>query len=128
MDTQRDNLRAGAFVLAGIILTISIVFVLSDFEQLFALRQDVKVYFTLRDGLQGLKKGDTVTIGDQPVGEVTDISDVVEEDRLIGKMVIANIPGSSTYQLYWDAKIELVVPTIGGTTTLNIRSIGTKYA
>ncbi|MCC7147568.1 MAG: hypothetical protein IT443_14095 [Phycisphaeraceae bacterium] len=126
MEHQRDNLRAGLFVLAGLALSLVIVFTLTDVTRFLEQRQTVLVDYRLSDGLHGLKIGAAVTLGDQPIGEVVDIQDVLEirngGDRVTGKRISLEIP--ERYTLYRNALIELVVPTLGAGTKLNIRSVG----
>jgi len=125
MNPQRDNVKAGIFVLAGIILAVTVIIVLSDFSAFFAKRQEVKVYYALSDGLQGLKPGARVTIGGQPAGEVLEIKDYKpsnEPDNIIGSVIKLSL--DSSVKLHWNARIELERPPLGSNTTINIASIG----
>ncbi len=121
---ERDNLKAGLFVLTGIVLALVVVFTFSNFERFFEDKQRVRVYYRLSDGLQGLKEGASVTLGDVPVGDVATISDhhEAETDRVIGEVVEVKIP--KRYKIYQNAVVELVVPPLGSGTRLNIRSVG----
>jgi len=126
---ERNNVRAGLFVLVGGCLTVAVVLVLADLDRFFSSRQTVTARFHLSDGLKGLKEGAPVTIGDVPAGTVTDIEDVPapeEAGRLQAKDVRFTIPAK--YQLYDNAEIELVVPPLGSGTRLNIRSFGQDLA
>lgn len=126
MNPQRDNVKAGIFVLSGIVLAVTVIIVLSDFSALFAKRQSVKVYYALSDGLQGLKAGARVTIGGQPTGEVVEIDDFsppAEPDNIIGSVITISL--ASDIKLSWNARIELERPPLGNNTTMNIASIGT---
>ncbi len=127
MAGERDNLKAGVFVLAGVTLAVVVIFVLgwSGFKGLFEDNQDVRVYYSLLDGLQGLTEGASVSLGDVPLGAVTDIEDYEdppESGRVVGKIVTFHLP--ARYKLAWDARIELIVPLLGSATTLNIRQVG----
>jgi len=127
MTLERDNLKAGLFVVVGIVLGLVVVLTLSDLRQLVQEKQTITVSYRLSDGLQGLKEGSTVTLGDLPVGQVTRITtDEVEEadgiKRVVGQLVTLEIP--KDYQLRENARIELVVPTLGSGTMLNISSVG----
>src|SRR5690606_25190953 len=124
MNQERDNLKAGLFVVVGIVLALVIVFVLTDFRRLFDRKQTVMVSYKLSDGLKGLKIGAEVTLGDQPVGEVVEIADQFEPgtDRVIGKHVVFTM--SDRYKLFTNAVIEAKAPAIGSGTKLNIRSVG----
>lgn len=68
MTMQRDNVKAGLFVLSGIVLTFVVILALTDVEALFERHQTVTVVYQLSDGLQGLKQDADVTLGDVPVG------------------------------------------------------------
>lgn len=126
MNPQRDNVKAGIFVLTGIVLAVAVIVILSDFSALFDTRQKVMVYYTLSDGLQGLKPGARVTVGGQPAGEVVEIDDYAtptEPDNIIGSIITINL--KSDVKLYWNARIELERPPLGSNTTMNIASVGT---
>ena len=125
MTHERDNLKAGLFVLIGIIVALVFVFTLSDIDRWFAKTQPVKVAYALGDGLNGLKVGATVTLGDTPIGEVVDIEDQKEPGtrRVIGKIVTVEIPAG--IPVFQDAIFELVAPPLGSGTKLNIRNVGT---
>ncbi|MDX1682401.1 MAG: hypothetical protein R3336_04710 [Phycisphaeraceae bacterium] len=122
MREDRDNVKAGFFVVAAIVLGMGIIITLSDVGALWQRTRKVSVMFALADGVQGLKEGATVTLGDQPVGKVIKIEDAVEEDRVVGKQVTAVIP--ERYDIAKNAVIELKPPLLGGGTKLNISSVG----
>jgi len=127
MNREHENLKAGLFILVGFVLAIVVIFTLSDLGKIFERQQTFKVYYQLNDGLQGLKVGAPVTIGDQLAGEVTQIEDKVVptpsgSNRVIGKVITASIP--EHYLLFENAIIELKAPLIGSGTSLNIRSVG----
>lgn len=124
MTSERDNFKAGLFVIAGIIMAMAAVWLLVDFNRLFEQTQTVTVHYTLSDGLQGLKEGASVTVGDQPVGEVIEITDHSDGQRVTGKLISFILP--KRYTLYKDASIVLSVPAIGTGTKLNVRSVGNQ--
>ncbi len=126
MNHERDNLTAGLFVLAGLVLGIGMVFFLTDFNALFQKTQKVDVAYSLSDGLQGLKIGAEVSLGDEPIGSVVAIDNVEQDQRVTGKRVTIEIP--ARFKLRRDAAIELVVPPLGAGTRLNIRSVGAGEA
>lgn len=129
MTSERDNLRAGIFVIVGIVLAMVVVIIISDLDRMLQRKQTVNVYYPLLDGLQGLASNAVVSLGDVPVGWVTGFEDFVDPTgdgsapRVVGKIVRVKIP--ARYSIYWDAHIELVVPVLGTGTKLNIRSVGT---
>jgi len=122
MSHTRDNLKAGIFVLLGIVLALVVVFLLVDVDRLFEQQQTVRVVYQLGDGVGGLKPGAEVKLGDQPVGTVTEIQDVIEDGRVVAKRVVFAIP--DRYRIYQNASIELQQPFIGSGAALNIVSVG----
>ena len=126
MKRQRDNFKAGLFVIVGLALAVMILLTLADLESWLEKQQQVTVYYALSDGVRGLKPGAAVTLGDQPVGTVAAIEDVREEWRVIGKRITVSLP--DRYKLCKNAAIELVEPPLGSGTRLNIRSVGSGTA
>lgn len=127
MTNERDNFQAGLFVLLGIVLALVVVFTLADFGRWFEKTQEVKIAFKLSDGVQGLRNGASVTLGDEPIGVVKNIDDIVEQHadgsvNVIGKQVTITMP--ERYRVRSDAVVELKVPVLGTGTKLNIRSLG----
>ena len=124
MTRERNNLKAGLFVVAGIVLALVFIFTLSDVGRLLEPKQRVQVYFPLHVGLHGLKVGATVTLGDTPIGEVIAVEDAAEDGtgRVVGATVTVSIP--KRYAISQDAIVELRSPPLGSGTKLNIRSVG----
>ncbi len=128
MATDRSNVKAGFFVLAGLAVGFVVIILLSDLESMFTPMQQVRVRYRLSDGLQGLREGANVTIGNYPIGTVTKIeqSDADPDDQDMGpvthQVVTFEIP--QRYALYDNARIELVTPFIGGGASLNIADVG----
>lgn len=124
MTLERDNLKAGIFVLAGIIIALIFVFMLSNIDSWFVKTQRIKVAYALGDGLKGLKIGATVTLGDTPIGQVVNIADKKKPGtrQVIGKVVTAEIPTS--IPIFQNAVFELAAPPLGSGTKLNIRNVG----
>lgn len=124
---KQDNVKAGLFVLVGIILAMVVIFTLADISRFTQTKKPVRVFYQLADGVQGLKPGAAVTLGDQPVGEVESIEPHYKKiddksEQIVGLVVTMLIPDKIT--IYWDAQIELVVPPLGSGTRLNIASVG----
>lgn len=126
MNVHRDNLRAGLFLLLGALGLVAAILVLADLPSFFEPQQQIRVIYRLSDGLQGLRPGAALTLGGQPVGRVTAITDVCapadDPQRVVAKLVTLELP--ERYRLYDNAEIELVVPTLGAGTSLNVRSVG----
>lgn len=127
MPQTRDNFKAGLFVIFGIVLAIGAVLIVTDFDRMFETTQRVQVFYNLSDGLQELKVGAPVTLGDFPVGEVVEIENVVDaadhgEQRVIGLRVIFEM--SAEHKLFQNPVIMLKPPLLGSNTKLNIVNVG----
>ena len=122
MAASSDSFKAGLFVIVGLVLGFTAIVMLSNIEGMFEKKQIVTVRFSLKDGLQGLKEGALVTLGNYPVGTVKSISDEETDGQVTAKLVQAQIP--ARYKLYDNAEVELNVPPLGSGTALNIRSVG----
>jgi ABC-type transporter Mla subunit MlaD len=122
MSNERDNFKAGLFVIVGVVVALIFIWQLADIEQWYTQYQRVKVHYRLSDGVRGLKAGAQVTLGDQPIGTVETIEQVTDGERVTGMLVTVVIP--EDIKMYQDAAVELVVPPLGSGTRLNIRSVG----
>jgi len=123
MARDRNNFKAGLFVLTGIVVAFIVIVILADFDRLLTPMQTVQTRFTLSDGLKGLKRGAAVTIGGVENGSVTRIDEETSKHgTVIAKIVHFTIPRK--YKIYENAHLELNVPTIGSNTKLNVRSFG----
>ncbi len=123
MATDRSNVKAGAFVLAGLVVAFLVIILLSDFEAMFTRMQQVQVRYLLADGVKGLREGASVTIGSYPIGTVTNIEQADDDgDRVTHQLVTFEIP--ERYRLYDNARIELVTQFIGAGAALNIADVG----
>ncbi len=123
MRRERNSLIAGLFVIMGLVLGFVVIVILSDLGSWFVPMQKVHVRYGLSDGLKGLKEGAEVTVGSDPAGVVTGITDITDEQGVVvAKRVTFTIP--QRYKLFDNAVIELVQPPLGSGTSLNIESFG----
>jgi ABC-type transporter Mla subunit MlaD len=122
MSRDRNNLKAGLFVVLGMALLLVVIFTLADFSRYFIQLQTAETQFSIADGLNGLKVGAEVTIADVTAGAVTAIDDILEGGVIVGKKVAFTIP--ARYKLHENARIELNTPPLGSGTKLNIASFG----
>ncbi len=123
MVRQRNNFRAGLFVVIGVTLAFITIVVLADVKRFFRPMQTIEARFAIIDGIKGLKAGANVTIGGSEHGRVLDVADEVDSrDVVVASIVKFTIP--SKYKIYENAHLELNVPPLGSGTSLNIRSFG----
>jgi ABC-type transporter Mla subunit MlaD len=136
MARPHDNFKAGLFVLTGLALAIAIVLLLTNVSSLWQSTREIDVYYSIADGLLGLKDGSQVTLGDQPIGHVKEIFDTTttpdqgtpttrtkdDTSPIVGKIVRAVVPAKLS--IYMNARIEVIAPAIGSGTRMNIRSVG----
>ncbi len=119
---KRNNAVAGLFLSVAVVLGASIIIVLSGVS--FGATQLIRVAFSIQQGAAGLQPGSTVTLGGLDVGKVTSLK--IETDPQTGAVsqLVADVRIRSSLKLYSDAKMELVLPLLGGTSLLNITSVG----
>lgn len=117
---SRNNVLAGIFVLASVILTVVVVVILSNIGERLQPRHPYIVRFSVVDGAEGLDRGAAVKIGGQRVGRVTSTkfvyNDVTGEPEFVD--VAIEIP--TNFKLYTDADVQLLRPLLGTGSTINI--------
>lgn len=117
---SRNNVLAGIFVLASVILTVVAVVILSNIGERLQARHSYVVRFSIVDGAEGLDRGAAVKIGGQRVGRVTSTNfvynDVTGEPQFVD--VAIEIP--TNFKLYTDADVQLLRPLLGTGSTINI--------
>jgi ABC-type transporter Mla subunit MlaD len=141
MTKERNNLKAGAFILLSIGLIVTVILSIKGVGRIFSPEQERTVSFRLADDLGGLQIGDEVRVGGFKVGVVKDIEvrDDVREAGPVGGaasqplattrnadptrlLVTFTLP--SQYQLREDAAVGIQT-TVTGTACLNISDLGT---
>src|SRR5690348_8565146 len=73
MAKERNNLKAGIFILVSIALIVTVILSITGIQRIFLPEQDRTVSFRLSDDLGGLQVGDEVRIGGFKVGAVKSI-------------------------------------------------------
>lgn len=118
-----DNVKAGAFVLAALILAFTVTLVLSGARDLFTPSRAYIVRFELPEGSSGLKPGSRVNVGGRECGKVRSIGFALDEQsRPVGIevdiVILAELP------VYSDARIFLESPLLGTQASLNFHTLG----
>jgi ABC-type transporter Mla subunit MlaD len=124
--SRRNNLVAGTFLLASIVLAIVVSIVLADAGERFIPKNTYVVRFTLADGASGLLPGSPVQIGGRQVGRVTDVrfahANPAEPDLPTAVDVYIRVPRSIT--IFENAVVTLNMPLIGAMGSVNIIDLG----
>jgi ABC-type transporter Mla subunit MlaD len=149
MAKERNNLKAGIFILVSIALIVTVILSITGIQRIFLPEQDRTVSFRLSDDLGGLQIGDEVRIGGFKVGVVKSI-DVRDDVKEVAPTAASSTRPSSSqpvqpaqpapaadksrllvtftlpsrYELHEDAVVG-VQATITGTACLNISDLGT---
>lgn len=124
--SSRNNVLAGVFIVASLVLAVVMAFTLASISGL-GPTTPYKVRFSVQDGAVGLKKGSDVQLGGQLVGKVTKV-ELAKAPGPDGTMNPEGIDVSvellKDLVLYKDAKFSLERPLLGSLTTINIWSVG----
>jgi len=127
MPRERNNIKAGIFMLLSIGLIVGIILMISGTSRLTDTWVKRKVSFTLTDDVGGLRVGDDVRIGGYTVGEVRSI-DIVGIDGAQGQpRIIVTFKLPNKYVLRDGARIG-IQGTLVGQSWLNIDQMGTGEA
>lgn len=126
MANTRNNVIAGAFVLAGVGLAVFVSFVLAD-RSSYAATRSFTVRFTLSQGALGLKRGSSVNLAGQKIGRVLDV-DFRRAKGGVPDAVDVRVEIRSDLTIYESATISLEKPLLGTLSSINISDVGTPGA
>lgn len=117
---SRNNLLAGLFVIASLVLAVFVAVLVSGVQKLLIPTNTYTIRMSLSEGAAGLKIGSSVTLGGQEVGRVTGIEyDRPTADSMpTGVLVRTAIYRSVT--LYQDSAAFLERPLLGSVGSINI--------
>lgn len=120
---QRNNTIAGFFVIMSVIGLVAIVLVLSDMGALGS-RKTIRITFDAEIGVPGLGVGSQVMVAGHPVGRVMSIEPKrdPQTNQFSNFIVTAWVPDS--YRIGQDAFAGMVIPIIGGMTSIDISPLG----
>ncbi|HEV7298921.1 MAG TPA: MlaD family protein [Tepidisphaeraceae bacterium] len=123
MDKQRNNLRAGLFIVVSVLLILGVIVGIKGVGTLFTPANLHTVSFNLSDDVSGLAVGDAVRLGGVSVGVVRSI----EFDGATEPKVVVSFTAPQRFALKRDARIG-IQSTLTGNTWLNIDSLGAGEA
>lgn len=119
----RNNILAGGFVLAALVLGVLVSFKLSGRQSMGGTLHFI-VRFSLQDGATGLKNGSPVLLAGQQIGQVRKVEFSKTSEGLPSAVDIhVEVRGDMT--IYENAGIYLQLPLLGTLSSININSVGT---
>lgn len=121
-DRARNNVRAGIFVTAGIVLAFVVIVALSDLGSLLTPRSAYQIRFTVAGGVDGLAPGSPVRIGGLDRGRVTGITPEVVDGRVAGMLVGIEI--DQDIALFDNARADRITALIGNASSINFSDVG----
>lgn len=119
-----NNIKAGAFVLASIVLAVTIVITLAGLASKLQPSTPYVVRFSLADGAAGLEEGSEVRLGGRPIGAVASIGFWSPAGAAQPEAVDVAIRVRDRHELYSDAVAYLERPLLGSGGVLNLTSLG----
>jgi ABC-type transporter Mla subunit MlaD len=117
-----STIKAGFFVLSGIVLATFVVIVLAktDFLQ---RRTAYAVRFSVSEGVSGLAEGSAVKIGGLQRGAVTKVKPTIGDDGSF-RDIYVHIEIDEDVKLFPGARVVRIMPLLGENSTLNFVSVG----
>lgn len=125
---NKNNVMAGLFLIAGLLLAVGMSFWLGEAGQFFGAKNRYVAVFDLQTGTAGLQPGSDVTLAGQSVGRVgkirprvapgqdgVEVPDAIEVELVVDRSVV----------LFEDAYADLNAPLLGGVSSVNFSSAGT---
>jgi len=126
---NQNNVLAGTFVIAGVLLAVTLSFILGDIAGKFGDKTTYTVRFPTTVGVTGLQPGAEVTFAGMSVGTVKSVEMHLKSgspsDPAIPEAMDVHIQLDANLVLYEDAIADLAPPILGGVSKINIASAGT---
>lgn len=119
----RNNVLAGVFLIAAVLLGVLVSVVLSGTLENIGRSKRITVALTIAEGAAGLQSGSPVTLGGVSVGAVTRVT-IERGDSGVPSRILVRTRIRPDITVHQDARILLVSPLLGSTSSLNIVSTG----
>lgn len=122
---NRNNVLAGVFVVASLVLAVAIAMVLGDVLGGLGSKHEYTVRFPTSVGVTGLQPGSEVTFAGMPVGQVVSINPHQPDGPAVpARSMDVVIAVDSRFALFEDAFADLSPPILGGVSRINFASAG----
>jgi len=122
---QHNDVVVGLTVLAVLVLTIYIVVVLGDWQNLFRDKKKITIEQPYTIGLKGLSAGSPVLLGGAKIGQITE-TDIVYDKEADQVKVFFTLEIPEEYPLRQDCLLSPLSNVLGGQASLDIKSLGEK--
>lgn len=124
--SRRNNILAGSFLIASLVLGVAVSAVLSDIGDRFVPKNTYVVRFALTDGVSGIVPGSTVLIGGREAGHVSKVgfANTDGSNPDLPAMVELEIRLPKSIVLYENAVPTLSSPLIGSMSSINLVDLG----
>ena len=123
-DKQRNNVKAGVFVLLSLILGLVVISVLTNLWETITVKTNrFHASFSVKDGVSTLASGSQVRLGGLSIGSVTTVSPSIVNGTPISEIdVYFDI--NEDIQLYLNLSLEVHSGLLGSKAWLSINDVG----
>jgi len=123
MKHERNDLKAGIFILASVAGIIAIIVGIKGIAMLFEPGRGAEAAFDLNTDIGGLKVGNDVRLGGYKVGAVRDIAVLDPKSANEQPRIVVRFTMPQKYDLRQDARV-VVQTTVTGASVINIENLG----
>ncbi|MDP7008666.1 MAG: hypothetical protein QGI78_03750 [Phycisphaerales bacterium] len=123
-DKQRNNVKAGIFVLSSLILGLIVITIITNlWERMTQQTTRYHASFTVEDGVGTLAVGSQVKLGGYPIGIVSLVSPSIQKDEPISTIDVY-FDVDSEIQLFTNLSLEVHSGLLGSKAWLAIQDVG----
>lgn len=125
-ERNKNNFKAGAFILASLILLIAVIVILAPLRKWFESGSHYQVEFPITSGVNGMNAGSSVLIGGVSAGEIEAVKPNVLKDGQLKTITVSFEVYDTSIKIYRNAKIHVASPLIGSSPWLSITDTGSE--
>ena len=123
-DKQRNNVKAGVFVLLSLILGLVVVSVLTNLWETITVRTTrYHALFSVEDGVSTLATGSKVRLGGLAIGSVASVTPAIKKDSPIS-VIDVYFDINADISLYTNLHLEVHSGLLGSKAWLSISDVG----
>ena len=123
-DKQRNNVKAGVFVLLSLILGLVVISVLTNLWETITVRTTrYHALFSVEDGVSTLATGSKVRLGGLAIGSVASVTPAIKKDSPIS-VIDVYFDINADISLYTNLHLEVHSGLLGSKAWLSISDVG----